>query len=189
MLLLLSAVFTLLGCGERVCPLAIIKQVVEFHSNVTQPQYYLCLSDAEVRQLGIYLPTWGLEINFQNEMCLLIFQGEKAIDYWDYPNKAGYPTMGLRTEVKEEPDRIIFRFSETRGYQRLIIEEPEILQPGAEPKNLTLPNLVSIITTPCGIFVLPRRNKKVIIEKEERSGMKGQEMFNWVVVKEFNPRR
>lgn len=189
-LVAVSCIFFLLiillySCGnvKKKQSIAILRQCIGFDSGLKEPEYHLFLTEKDIddfyrrtyEKLGRH-PAAGHPIISDNEMCLFIFMGEKnsSVD-------------AFFADVIEEQDRIVFRVSAPE-YSYLygpIIENPN------EPKKVDSIDKPEIIPpkrkTPYGYFVLPKTNKKIVIEEGSRFTIgEGKNKTHWHPKKEFN---
>jgi hypothetical protein len=176
-------VILLYGCTgvKEIKSISIIRQFTGLESGVKKPEYNLCLTEKDIdnllrrkdKELGYSPPIMGFPDISNNEMCLFIFMGEEDDD-----------TDALFVELIEEQDRIIFRVA-VPGHQKLnlpitIFENPN------EPKKVDNIDKSKVNIpkdkTPFGYFVLPKTNKKIILEV----GTIGMGKDSFHTVKEFN---
>lgn len=182
------SIILLYGCNNSNVknPIGILRQFTGLESGVKKAEYHLCLTQEEIDdllskkddELGYLPPIQGFPKISNNEICLFIFMGE-------------YNTDALFAEVIEEQNRIIFRVF-VPSYQWIV--KSNLTRNGSDsPKNADKTDNSKIsntsikkIPTPFGYFVLPRTNKKIVIQKNLPPYTK--EETNWQAVKEFNPR-
>lgn len=152
----------------------ILKEYTGYDSGVKEEEHYLFLTQDEIdsfiikkeNELKHSLPITTTPKISPNEICLFIFMGE---------HNRGI----LYVNAMEEQNKIVFRFRVRYGQTFDIMDSKG---------NITEhygPEFGGSVETPFGYFILPKTNKKIVIERN-MSIFKGKE--DWQTVKEFNPR-
>jgi len=154
-------IILLCGCADskEKKSIAIIRQFTGLNSGVKKLEYHLCLTQKEIEdllrkkydELGYLPPIMGFPEISNFEICLFIFMGERDTD-------------ALFAEVIEEQNKIIFRVG-VPSYQVLIPVTRIKTSDGQTTEVIDESKIHTYNTvTPFGYFVLPKTDKKIIVE-------------------------
>ena len=158
--------------------LPILREFKVLESGIAGREYCLCATQKEIDnflqrnqgELKHLLPISDTPKISSNEMCIFVCWG-------------GAEDFGLYVQsVIEEQDRVIFRVSVPIPQSYIEIEKDEktgeekVIKASERPKYVT----------PFGYFIIPRINKKIVIQNDPCPYENG--VPNWQDVKEFNLR-
>ena len=152
----------------------ILKQYTGYDSGVKEEEYYLFLTQEEIDNFSIKkenelkhpLPITDTPKITPDEICLFVFMGVHF-------------SGDLIVNTTEEQNKIVYRV-DLEGYQtynRFDSKGNIIVHSG--------PDFGGSGETPFGYFILPKTNKKIVIQRNNAL-YKGEE--DWYTVKEFNSR-
>jgi len=154
------------GTQERK-PITVLRQFTGLNSGIKLTEYHTFFTQDEINSFlakktkeGNLVPDIGFTGISNTEICLLVFTGTSTRTY------------EITTKLEEEQDRIIFRVDAT-GPQIILPLETECVVIKNTDGSIGIDYVQKpktsgyeqTTTTPFGYFVLPKTNKKIVIEQ------------------------